>query len=34
MSKQVGPAVTSKEVEQNFIDIRINENGEAGWRLT
>jgi hypothetical protein len=26
--------VTSKKVEQNFIDIRINENGESGWRLT
>jgi hypothetical protein len=26
--------VTSKEVEQNFIDIRINEHGEAGWRFT
>jgi hypothetical protein len=26
--------VTSKEVEQNFIDICINENGEAGWCFT
>jgi hypothetical protein len=26
--------VTSKEVEQNYIDIRINENDDTGWRLT
>ena len=26
--------VTSSEVTPNFIDIRINENSEAGWRLT
>ncbi|XP_051221114.1 uncharacterized protein [Lolium perenne] len=25
--------VSSKEVEQNFIGIRINENSEAGWRF-
>ena len=26
--------VTSKELSPNFIDIRIDEHGAAGWRLT